>query len=310
MNFRDEELKEFKTKINLTHFMSAHGFMFNKRKSTQRHDFMKSGDGVIYLVSVSSKDGHWVFKSPLNPLDNGSIIDFCKKHITRNLGEIRKYLRPWVGKFSEIKGSSGLKSVESREKKVVDYNKIKKEYSEFIAENEFNYLQGRGITKKVLQHPKVIGRIKVDSKNIYNNIIFPHYNSKGVCGYEMKGKGGFSGFCKDGEKSMWVTKPLGNEKSVYLFESVIDALSFMQLKPHLIDVSHFISVGGNPSKECKDLYTNFIKKNEFLRVYACFDNDKAGNDLCGLFLGMTPENVLFKKMLPTLKDWNDDLMKR
>ena len=307
MNSRDEELEEFKTKINLTQFMAAHGFQLNQRKSTQRFAVMRSQGSKTYLVSVSDKDKHWVYKNPFDVLDKGSIIDFCKAYVTQNLGEIRKYLRPWVNKPPQIHPSRYVKKIKATKP---DIQKVLAEYMAFDCPERFQYLESRKVTAKTYQHSRVMGRIKLDSKGKFQNIIFPHYNEDGVCGYEIKGRGGFSGFSKQGLKGAWVTKPQGNEKNICVFESVVDALSFAELFPERLEDSHFMSVGGNPSSEQRELVANILIKNPDVKVCLCFDNDAAGEKLTQIFQDLLPATSEVERLKSNSKDWNDDLMGR
>ncbi|MCL2053156.1 MAG: toprim domain-containing protein [Oscillospiraceae bacterium] len=59
--------------------------------------------------------------------------------------------------------------------------------------------------------------------------------------------------------------------TAYIFESAIDAISFIQLHPK-IEHGKFISMAGLKDFAVKRL------SDEKLRIISCVDNDKAGND--------------------------------
>jgi hypothetical protein len=86
-------------------------------------------------------------------------------------------------------------------------------------------LDERKISSETLTDPR-FNNIKIDARR---NALFPHYNSSGVSGYEIKNKD-FTGFAKGGEKGIWYTSNIMRAKNVVICESAIDALSHAELK--------------------------------------------------------------------------------
>jgi hypothetical protein len=92
--------------------------------------------------------------------------------------------------------------------------------------------------------------------------------------------------------------------NTYLFESPIDALSFMSLYPNIKGV--YISINGN-------MMINKINRSEDIRnckiLHLCFDNDEAGEDFCNIVINSNiKEKEMIIKLKPKFKDFNEDLM--
>ena len=94
---RAGELDAFKKEINLCQFLAAKGFQLDRRNSSRSSVIMKNGDGDK-LVVARSTDGTWIYFN-VHGNDSGTIIDFVQRDRV-SLGEVRKRLRPWVGKSS------------------------------------------------------------------------------------------------------------------------------------------------------------------------------------------------------------------
>ena len=197
----DDELRRFKTEINLTEYMAFHGYRKDHRESSKKITTMRHTDGDKLLVVLGSPN--WVYCSIRNESDNGTIVDFLQNRTGLNFGQVRKELRPWIG--------------EDRTKyhaETSDYSPKQKRASHDIATVLLNfgkmqpikyhpYLSQRGIPAVILADRRLLGRIYIDR---YQNAVFPHWRKGGeLCGYEIKNKG-FTGFAAGGEKGLWVTR--------------------------------------------------------------------------------------------------------
>lgn len=94
------------------------------------------------------------------------------------------------------------------------------------------------------------------------------------------------------------------DKEIYLFESVIDTLSYMDLTN--IKEGFYVSINGS---SMINRVVDFIKNIDINKVYLCFDNDKAG-DIFSEKLKNCLLNYNCKRLKPCNKDWNDDLQER
>lgn len=93
-----------------------------------------------------------------------------------------------------------------------------------------------------------------------------------------------------------------DKEKIFLFESVIDLLSYRTLNPDV--KGHFVSLNGNSMiGRIKSLNLNDYKE-----IYCCFDNDDQGK----VFTQKVQDNFYTKAVVKTItpvnKDFNDDLI--
>ena len=93
---RNEELDQFKTKINLVDYAQNNGYELDQNKSSTNCIVLKDNQGDKILVGLDKTDNHYFYYSLKTETDKGSIIDFIQKRKNLNLGEVRKELRPWI----------------------------------------------------------------------------------------------------------------------------------------------------------------------------------------------------------------------
>lgn len=114
------------------------------------------------------------------------------------------------------------------------------------------------------------------------NVGFPYTDSKtiGVVGYELRGMGGYKSKAAGTNSSTasWVADfSNGNShgvKSVYFFESALDAMSFHQMNRARLDKGiALVSLGGTFSD---GQVLDVMKRFPNARLHDCFDNDIAG----------------------------------
>jgi curli biogenesis system outer membrane secretion channel CsgG len=90
-----DELNLFKRRIDLVKYAASIGFTVNKRKSWSGSTAMNRGTERI-IVTRLKKTGHYVYWSPFDEKDHGTIIDFVQKRQGLDLSGARKELRPWL----------------------------------------------------------------------------------------------------------------------------------------------------------------------------------------------------------------------
>jgi len=163
------------------------------------------------------------------------------------------------------------------------------------------YLLSRGVSSDTLTDPRFASMIRIDQRS---NAVFPHYDSAGLSGYELKNRG-FTGFSRGGEKRVWHSTNLGNAPRVVVVESAIDALSHAQLTSD--QEAAYLSIGGQPSQEqwqvLQSVATHAKKEGAILVIAT--DADKAGDVLAEQIAVLVPGA---ERQRPTAgKDWNDQL---
>ena len=94
---RHSELDAFKREINLTEYAAACGYELDHAASSRCSAVLVHGNGDKVVVA-KDLDGHWIFFSVRDDQDNGTIIDFVQRRTGGSLGEVRKELRPWIGR--------------------------------------------------------------------------------------------------------------------------------------------------------------------------------------------------------------------
>jgi hypothetical protein len=111
-----------------------------------------------------------------------------------NLGEVRKTLRPWIGRHPvEVPYLPPLER-SSRDRGLVEtqYARAKNAARHPYLENE------RRLSPALLGSARFAGRIRIDE---FGNAVFPHFDLQGLCGFEKKNVG-YTGFAKGGEKGL------------------------------------------------------------------------------------------------------------
>ncbi len=271
MESRNDELERFKREIDLREYADSVGYKMVKRKSTKQTWFFERGaDKVIIGRGI---DDHFIYFSVVESNDKGSIIDFIKNRCSKNLGEIRKELRPWirVNDHPRPPVKTQYAPIVATEK---DREAVLAEYSKQVELDSINiYLtKERLIPESVYLSDRFKGKIYTDK---YRNAVFPHYDEKGLCGFEKKNKG-FTGFSKGGIKTVWISNFMKVDNELIIVESGIEALSHYTLfKP---SKSRYISMSGSWSPEAMKIVSE-IANNFDGQVTTAFNNDEGGRKL-------------------------------
>jgi 5S rRNA maturation endonuclease (ribonuclease M5) len=167
-----------------------------------------------------------------------------------------------------------------------------------------SYLKQRGIDPKIWWDVRFYSVMREDQRR---NVIFPHYDLKGLCGYEIKNRN-FTGFSPGGIKAVWCTKNMKAAKHAVVVESAIDALSHAQLM-RTDGNTAYLSIGGQLSQYQRDLIREIFKRRgNILFIEIGTDNDTAGHKLAVEIKALLPGGIKIKRSIPKVgKDWNDAL---
>ena len=88
------DFARFKSEINLTQYAAAMGYEIDRKNSTKASVKMKNGcDTVI----ISKRNAVWVYFSPVDDRDNGTIINFVQNRTGKSLPEVGAELQSWIG---------------------------------------------------------------------------------------------------------------------------------------------------------------------------------------------------------------------
>lgn len=299
---QDNELSQFKQKINLVEFAEACGYEIDKKQSSRASKVMRR-DGDKIIVSTD-RDGTGIYFSVRDDADHGTIIDFIQKREGKNLGQVRQELRPWIGVASS-RPSASIKQrkapSERAEKPIAIDGSVAKSNAAWMRLEAY---KGDYLTKeRAIAYGTIKGvNLRQDERG---NVCFPHYDESGaVCGWEVKNKG-FTGFSAGGKKQIGIYKAspeakLGNGRLV-IVESGIDALSYKEL--HAKPTDMIVTIGGEMSPEQLARLAKAMEKAP--EVVIATDRDQGGEKIAKRLLELRSDST---RELPKGKDWNDDLV--
>jgi len=265
-----------------------------------------NGDKIVVVKHKDNKGAeHWVYYCVRDAQDNGTIIDFLQWRGGGSLGQIRKTLRPWIG--TDRREVREYQSQRPHKLRPVSRDRaaILLQWEQARPIQSFPYLTGRGLGPDVLALPAFLDGARVDSRG---NVLFPHYDGQGLCGFEVKNLG-FTGFSAGGSKGLWFSKAEPSARTMVFCESAIDAMSYFVLSPAK-DI-RVISTGGTIGADQLALIRRTMEKFPAgSRVVLAFDADEGGDRLAEEILSVSPSSVFVHRELPPVgmgKDWNDAL---
>lgn len=309
MPSRSEELELFKREIDLRLVAAEFGFVIDP-KETSRSGTVMRGPGDDKIRISKDHNGEFVYWSARDSAaDKGSVIQFVQRRTGENLGEVRKRLRPFVGRFGLAPVSQAplppLKSVER------NIPAVQAAFSEMTAlqDGVHPYLnEMRCLPPPLLAQKRFYARIKSDR---HANAVFPHFNqSDGLCGFELKNDT-FAGFSSGGSKGLWCSRAEAQDNALVLAESAIDALSHAALKPN--PHARYVSIAGQMNEGQPALVIACIEKLPRGEVIVTTDNDSSGRriaeEIVALFAQVSRDDLELVLDLPPTNgdDWNDVL---
>ena len=301
-NSRDE-IERFKQEINLVEYAASQGYTLDPKESF-RHSKVLRDSGGDKIIITTDRDNHGIYFSVRDDRDSGTIIDFVQRRKSLNLGQVRQELRSWIG---ETRHQRPVPRILSKpEKSSSDRQKMLLAFSRTHIPKRHTYLQNeRCISARILSDERFLGAVRQDQRG---NVVFPHYDMKGLCGYELKNKD-FTGFSPGGVKGVWISTNMKSAKTVVMVEAAIDALSHAQLCRTDKDTA-YISVGGQLSRQQEELIRNIMQRahERGSQFIVAPDKDDAGHTLARLLKNLAPRNADIKRSVPIrYKDWNEQL---
>lgn len=300
-----DELEQFKSLINLVEYAQAQGYSVIKAESSEKSKALRHTNGDKIVVATG-EDGHGVYFSVRDDDDHGSIIDFAQRRKGLNLGQVRKELRPWIGRGPEPERPAAPEPKPERSSK--DRQGVICAYAKAQACARHPYLEARGLAPETLGDPRFVGLIRVDPRG---NAIFPHFDRDrsglSVSGYEIKNDG-FTGFANGGSKALWFSNGINRAARLVIAESAIDALSHAQLYPDLD--AGYVSIGGAMSDLQRELLGSMVGKAAArgAEIVIATDADETGDKYEALIRAMCPPGAAVRREVPEYgKDWNEQL---
>ena len=301
----DGELEDFKSKIDLREYAAGQGYTLDRRESWRGSAVMRNGGDKV-VIKLNS-NGHYIYFSVRDDRDNGTIVDFVQFRKRMTLGEVRKELRPWIGR-----APTSLPRFAKLEKTGKDRLRVEAEYRRMKEARRHPYLEHeRAIPADTLQSERFAGMIRID---LHGNAVFPHFDQLGLCGYELKNRN-FTGFAPGGEKGLWSSHEQESDTRLVLAESAIDALSHAVLFPD--GGARYKSIGGQTNPRQPDLiHAEILRMRTGSEIVAAMDADPAGHAFSELVdravIRAARSDLSFRVHLPDRvgDDWNQVLKDR
>lgn len=304
-----DELEAFKRSINLTLYAARQGYEIDQRESSRNSAVMRHADGDKIIVA-RGETGFWIYFSVRDDADNGTIIDFVQRRKGRcSLGHVRKELRPHTGGLQALPPIHASKYVKHIEPSSKDRQAIIRALGKMHFLTRHAYLEQKRLIKAHICLSERFKRtLRVD---VHQNVICPHSDVYGLCGYEIKNDG-FTGFAKGGQKGLWFSALNRQDTRLVIAESAIDAMSYHILHPD--KRTRYFSTGGSLNHAQPDLIRRAAKRLPLKAVFnIAADNDKAGhklaNQIKNIVLDTGRKDLIIKTSFPqkTGQDWNDVL---
>lgn len=139
-----------------------------------------------------------------------------------------------------------------------------------------------------------------------HNVVFVGKDRNGVPRYAHC-RGTSSSFKQDvlGSDKACGFSCYGGAKTVYVFESVIDMMSFITIMGQGVwKFNNYLSLGGVSSKALE----RFLKEySDIEKIYICTDMDKAGMDAVVTLSKVIPNHIKIQRIECKGKDWNEIL---
>lgn len=311
------------TLLPLHEILIHNGFLINKDKSSRCNPVLSNGEETVV---ITKKGDHYLYFNTDGSNDRGNIVNFCKnrrldiKMLVKNYHE-RNFADVKIPKYFDEFDKENYRNIIKEYKNLNSYNPQKNQF--FI---------NRGLYDSTIEPYK--NSFKQDN---YGNICFPHYKlfedkkiSKRIipiCGYTKrllyplyKDQDGNIRekplknihYGNKGLEILNVSNDFNEIKKILFAESIIDALSFIQLYNEKYNPNEMmlISTGGNfhieGIKPTLDEILTLCKK---ANIITCFDNDKEGlkftESIRRYELETTKKGISTYK--PFCKDVNDDL---
>jgi hypothetical protein len=308
---RQQEIDDFKRRINLTEYAAAQGYVLDRKESSRNSVTMRGPDGDKIIIGKDANSGHWLYFSVRNDADNGTIIDFVQNRLQEGLGEVRKALRPWVGSSPQSPRRPASESfVGDVEPISRDLARIRAQFAAMQpVQGVHPYLEReRCIPAAVLADPRFVGRIYTDC---HGNAVFPHHDRDGLCGFELRNSR-FKGFAKGGQKGLWYSAHGPDDRNLVITESAIEALSYHAI--HKPEGTRYFSIAGemNPTQR-QLLESAFLKLPPDAAIRIATNHDAGGRHLAeqikaiALATGRTNLALIDSQPEREGADWNDML---
>jgi len=256
-------------------------------------DYVRFRNGEINLVINESKNQYVDNKSEKQGFGS---INFLRDFANYDFKQAVEFLG---NDFPSVDIARELKH--SKERDNLIHSAVVKEIAELPKEQPLNTRNiVEYLTKTRAIEPALVQEL-LDSKKLYadklNNCVFTNENNNFAY---VRGTHATKRFVANkGQMDFIKHKNTNEPEQIFLFESVIDLLSYRTLNPD--DKGIFVSIQGSAMAN----RFNELELNKYKNVVCCFDNDEQGKRFDEKVKEIFP-NAIVKKS--NEKDFNDDLL--
>ena len=305
----DAELDRFKREISLQAYAKSLGYEVDKADSWRGAVIMRR-DGDKINIGISSQTGHWIYCSYRDSLDQGTILQFALRRRGCSLGELRIELRAWIGTVGSWRPAGDdlfrLQRVQQ------DPEGVKSAWDAMAPVPPHPFLEKtRRIPTEVLRSPRFAGCVRRGPKG---EAVFPHFDHGELCGFERRNWHQFKSFSAGGRKTLWTSNKFPHDDALVLFESGIEALSYVALFPDHDGQIRYASVGGEigEKRQAEAIAEAILEMSDGADIVVSMNADAAGamhtGKLRELFNRLPAGDRRFIEHYPRdFKDWNDQL---
>jgi len=306
--------EEFRKEISIIDLARSIGYEQDVSKGDKWPVFVNkfNNEKIIIVNSKSSSNqGYW---NPEKDLDKGTLINFVKNRLGVDFNKdsslsdpanINKVLYTYLNIPIPISREFIPFIKEIKTDAIVDFTT--KNLTSSLIDNE--YLLMRNLDTEVLSLKIFSGKILNLKENHFVNIAFPFFDKNESIVAIQKKNEKYDGFVAGSQRdhSIWHSNMPEILNQIIITESVIDGLSYHQLKPMQNVI--YVATGGSISKGQINTILELRKKvqtSESFHYVSAVDNDKTGIKYDALLTALlAPEKVIIDK--PVSKDYNEDL---
>lgn len=312
-----DEMKRMKAELSIVDLALAAGWTIDRLESSQNHVVLRCAGEKINVSPGRQHGIREVFSCRDSRQASGTVIDFaCWINNTRNIGEGRAYLRPF------------LSAPPTRTRTAQDFKKEKTPAEDFTATwasfkpyANSGYLEGRGLTQETIAAFR--DNIRIDNSG-YGNVCLCHRSRADVekiTGWEIRnrrrnGAPDFRGFTKNGNRTLFLGPAVTEEiEKIVITESAIDAMSYFQIdEEENKNRTLYASLAGNPAREqIAQIIELGLSLRQVNEIIIGTDADAPGDTMAALLMSALPPGIATRvrprfsesEQRAGKKDWND-----
>lgn len=262
----DDEIRGFQHNINLVTYAESEGYRKRPERCSARTTVLRHSQTKENIHVSRTSSGRWQYICFESDGDKGDIVQFVRLRRGLTLGKARQLLRQTTNQLPPAPPEPLPSPIAP-----LSHSDVERMVKAAKKRPSHPYLESRAIHPHVLCSPRFADTWRTQSSGTFENVIFPHRDRQGFCGFEVKNQK-FTGFSKGGSKGLWLSNLSKEDNRLVVTESAIDAISYHQLYPR--ERTRYVSTGGAWSEKTADLLRAMVSKlPPKSHIIGAFDND-------------------------------------